>query len=267
MKLYTILCPWILSLFIIVTSFVVYPCQIVAQDVNWDIEFEQGFTQFQQGNFGEALPHLEKIANALPLLDAGTEVERTVYFVCGMCAQQMGDLHKSIVYNSKALELQDTPIELTIQLWGSQLQNYSELSMNENCVKTVERMMDIYRQHKYIDLVQSIMTYYSGVGDFKKVTEFEKDLSEFILPVVNSEMDEISNTIQWNTIYMSLAHSYKEINDLAKALHYYQKAATTITEYKRANLSLIYAAMSQIYELQGDKSSALKYQKLSVDCE
>lgn len=249
------------------TLFILWPSCIKAQNVNLGSEIELGFTKFQEGDWTEALAHLEIISSNLSSLGADTDIERTVYYACGMCAQRIGELNKSIAYNVKALELPNTPMDMTIQLLCSQLQNYSDLSMMNNCKKIIERMMNIYRLHKYIDLAQSVMEYYSRIGSYNKVIEFEKDLPQLIVPTANTEMNKISNTIQWNTIYLSLAHSFSELRDFPNALTYYQKGLETVTEYNKEMLSVIYASISKIYDLQGDKSSALKYQKLALESE
>lgn len=267
MNTYNLLRTRILSLYVILMVIILYPSQANAQNVNWDNEIEQGFTKFQEGDWAGAFVHLEKISNALSSIGTDTDIERTVYFACGLCTQQMGELNKSIAYNSKALELPNTPIDMTIQLLGSQLHNYSELSMKDNCEKAVDRMMEIYKSYRYIDLAQSIMTYYSEIGNFNKVIEFETDLSRLIIPTEKTEMEKISNAIQLNTIYMCLAHSYMELKDFTKALQYYNKSLETVTEYNKNNLSLIYAAISQIYDIKGNRAEALKYQKLAVESE
>ena len=243
------------------------PYQSKAQVVDWDDEFENGFTKFQQGNWADALLHLEKIANALPSLSLEADAEGMVYFACGMCIQQMGDVKKSIQYNSKALEISGIPIELRIQLLSSQLQNYSDLSLNNECEEIVNDMMKIYSSRKDINLADKIMTYYSAQSQFSKVIEFEKDIPNLIVPLATSEIDKISNTIQWNTIYMCLAHSFVELKEFDKALVYFQKSLETVTEYNMENLSVIYGSMSKAYYEIGDKTSALKYQKLSLESE
>lgn len=254
-------------LFFTIFIILLMPFQLKAQEVDWNSEFEQGFTKFQQGDWKDALSHLGKIANALPTLDLDVDSEGMVYFACGVCTQQMGDINQSIQYNSKAITLPIKQTELRIQILSSQLFNYSYLSMNNECEEIINDMIRIYNSKKYIGLASQIMTYYSELGKFSKVIEFEEDIPNFIIPNPNTEIDKISNTIQWNTIYMSLAHSFKELKDFNKALDYCQKSLDTITENNKNNRSVIYSLMSQIYMLQGDKATSLKYQKLSLESE
>ncbi len=254
-------------LFFTIFIILLMPFQLKAQEVDWNSEFEQGFTKFQQGDWKDALSHLGKIANALPTLDLDVDSEGMVYFACGVCTQQMGDINQSIQYNSKAITLPIKQTELRIQILSSQLFNYSYLSMNNECEEIINDMIRIYNSKRYIDLASQIMTYYSELGKFSKVIEFEEDIPNFIIPNPNTEIDKISNTIQWNTIYMSLAHSFKELKDFNKALDYCQKSLDTITENNKNNRSVIYSLMSQIYMLQGDKATSLKYQKLSLESE
>ena len=258
--------PFSIVLYLL-TTMILLPYRVEAQVVNWDKEFDYGFTKLQHGNWEEALFHLEKIVNALTSLSLEADAEGMVYFACGMCTQEMGDVKKSIQYNSKALEITRIPIELRIQLLSSQLQNYSDLSLNNECDEIVNDMMKIYSSRKDINLADKIMTYYSAQGQFSKVIEFEKDIPNIIEPLSTTEIDKISNTIQWNTIYMNLAHSFVELKQFDKALGYFQKSLETVTEYNMESLSVIYGAMSKAYYEIGDKTSALKYQKLSLEFE
>lgn len=258
--------PFSIVLYLL-TTMILLPYRVEAQVVNWDKEFDYGFTKLQHGNWEEALFHLEKIVNALTSLSLEADAEGMVYFACGMCTRQMGDVKKSIQYNSKALEITRIPIELRIQLLSSQLQNYSDLSLNNECDEIVNDMMKIYSSRKDINLAAEIMTYYSAQGQFSKVIEFEKDIKKLIAPLATTEMDKISNTIQWNTIYMNLAHSFVELKQFDKALGYFQKSLETVTEYNMESLSVIYGAMSKAYYEIGDKTSALMYQKLCVESE
>lgn len=251
----------------LLTTMILLPYRVEAQVVNWNKEFEYGFTKLQHGSWVEALLHLEKIVNALTSLNLEAETEGLVYFACGMCTQQMGDIKKSIQYNSKALEITEIPIELRILLLSSQLQNYSDLSLNNECDEIVNDMMKIYSSRKDINLADKIMTYYSAQSQFSKVIEFEKDIPNLIVPLSSTEIDKNSNTIQWNTIYMNLARSFVELKEFGKALSYYQKSLETVTEYNMKNLSVIYGSMSKAYYEIGDKTSALKYQKLCVESE
>lgn len=255
------------SLFITIIVIFSMPAQLQAQVIDWNSEFEFGFTKFKEGNWKEAFPHLEKIANALPSLGLDENGECMIYFACGTCAQQMGDIKKCIQYNTKALAISGIPVELRIQLLTSQLDNYSGLSMKNECERIINDMMGIYRSRKDINLVHEIMSYYLKEGKFSKVIEFEKDIPNFIVPLATNEMDKISNSIQWNSIYVCLAHSYDELKMYDKALNYFQKGLDTTTEYNKEMQSAIYESISKIYNKTGDKKSALKYQKLAVESE
>ena len=59
----------------LLTTMILLPYRVEAQVVNWDKEFDYGFTKFQQGNWEDALFHLEKIVNALSSLSLEADAE------------------------------------------------------------------------------------------------------------------------------------------------------------------------------------------------
>ena len=238
-----------------------------AQAINWNEELELGCKRFECGDWKNAYSHLYKIVNVLPSLGLDAHSEGMVYYMCGVCTQQMGDVNQSINYYAKGLAVSEIQMELRIQLLGFQLNNYSDLSMWSECEEIVNSMMEIYNSRKEIDLASYIMAYYVGVGKHSAVIEFEKDIPNFILPEPNGEMDQYANLIQWQNIYLGLAYSFSQLKMYPKALDYYQKSLDTITEGAKDNRAVIYSSMSRIYYELGDKASALKYQKMSLEVE
>ena len=232
---------------------------IQAQEtVDWDSEFECGFAEYKHGNWREALSHLEKIANALPSLSSDENSIGMLYLICGSCKQELGDIKSSIDYYSKALIMKGIQIELRTQLLCSQLNNYSALSMRNECETIINDMMKIFNVRKDIVLVEQIMSFYLKEGMYLKIISFENDITNIIASSRNTETNKDLHTIQLNSIYMCLAHSFSELNEYNKALVYCEKSLATINEYNKKNKSIIYAYMSKIYYDIGDKASALK---------
>lgn len=187
--------------------------------------------------------------------------------MCGVCTQQMGDVNQSIKYNAKGLAISGIQMELRIQLLTFQLNNYSTLSMWSECEGIVNSMMEIYKSRKDIDLAATIISYYAGAGNHSAVIEFEKDISNFIVPELDGEMNQYANLTQWQNIYLGLAYSFLQLKEYSRALEFYQKSLDTITEGAKDNRAVIYSSMSRIYYELGDKVSALKYQKMSLESE
>ena len=238
-----------------------------AQVTNWNDELEQGCMKFGCGDWENAFSHLHKIVNALPSLGFDAHSEGMVYYMCGVCTQQMGDVNQSIKYNAKGLAISGIQMELRIQLLTFQLNNYSTLSMWSECEGIVNSMMEIYKSRKEIDLAASIISYYAGAGNHSAVIEFEKDISNFIVPELDGEMNQYANLTQWQNIYLGLAYSFLQLKEYSKSLEFYQKSLDTITERTKDNRAVIYSSMSRIYYELGDKASALKYQKMSLESE
>lgn len=235
------------------------------QSTNWDYELEQGVKNFQNANFKDALVHLDKIANAIPTLGIDDQNAGMIYFMCGTCSSQLGQVENSIKYNNFALKLPTLPQELTIQLLGSQLDNYNILGLYANCNSIINRMMNLYDVNKTIDIVQFLIVYYVEHQQYNEAVKFEKELSDIIVPPAQNEIDRVTNKKEWNTIYMGLAHAFTELKEYDKALNYYSKSLETVTEYNKDTRSVIYSSIAKIFEIKGDKQSAIKYKKLAIE--
>lgn len=66
---------------------------------------------------------------------------------------------------------------------------------------------------------------------------------------------------------MCMARAFSEQQEYNKSLSYLGRCLETLTPYNQENKSTIYLMMADNYNKLGDKKSALKYQKLAIECE
>lgn len=251
---------------VMVSVIILFPQFISAQESNLESEMELGLAYFQDAQFKEAFPYFEKISVALS--NSGDEESLPIiYYFCHSCKYLSGDIVGSIPYGENAIKFETLPSELKIQVLKSLLNAYDELACQDKCLNTIDQLKILWKSYKATDIIESLVAYYSIHEEYANVILLEKDLQYIHNTNASNEMDQRSNMIQINTIYMCMAKAYSELKDFSKSLSYLEKCIETLTPSTQENKSTIYLMMADNYNKMGDKKSALKYQKLAIDTE
>lgn len=245
---------------------VIFPQFIYGQECDLESEMEIGVANFRNAQFKEALPHFEKISKVLSQTH-DEEVLPVIYFFCQSCKLYSGDIAGSISYGEKAINFNTLSREYQIQVLKSLLIAYDELALQDKCDNTIEKINLLWKTYKVSDVIETLVSYYTSHEEYTKVISREADLQYFDNIDASTEIDQTSNTIQLNTIYMCMAKAFSELKDYKKSISYLAKCLETLTPYTQENKSTIYLMMADNYNKLGDKKLALKYQKLAFETE
>lgn len=242
---------------------------LIAFGQNIETELQLGVTDFQDGEYADALIHLEKVVNEMPAEANNSELRTNIFFMCSTSAHAIEDYRKSIYYNDMLLSIQGLPTYYRIPSLKLQLTNYDILGMDEESEKLITELQTLEAKDlpakSRLDILEALTTYYFNHADYHKVANCEKLLPDMVMPTSMDEVTKQATTISWNTIYMVLGKSFLELNNTERALRYFSKALGNITTQIEANRSLIYRLMVDVYIKQGDAKQALKYQKKSIE--
>lgn len=251
---------------IVLTLLALFPQFVSGQEFSLESELEQGVTKFQNAQFKEAFSHFEKITEVLSQ-SGDEEALPVIYYFCQSCKFNGGDIAGSIPYGEKALNFTTLTFEYQIQVLRSLLGAYDELGLEDKCLSTVAKLNFLWQSWKVTDIIEPLLSYYSIHQEYEKIISFESDLQFLKSNDASTDIDRISTTIQLNTIYMCMAKAFFEQTEYNKSLSYLERCLETLTPYNQENKSTIYLMMSDNYKKLGDKKSALRYQKLAIECE
>lgn len=237
---------------------------------NIETELQLGVTDFQNGEYTDALIHLEKVVNEIPTEADNGELRINIFFMCSTSAHAIEYYRKSIYYNDMLLSIQGLPTYYRILALTLQLTNYDVLSMDEESEKLtneLQRLLDTkdLSAKSRLDIIEALTNYHCNHTDYCKVVDYEKLLPNIVMTTGMNESTKQAVTISWNTIYMVLGKSFLELNNTERALRYFTKALENITPQIEANRSLIYRLMVDVYIKQNNPKQALKYQKKSME--
>lgn len=251
---------------IIISIITLFPQFVSGQEYNLESEMELGVVCFKNAQFKEAFPHFEKISEVLSN-SGDEEVLPVIYYFCQSCKFFSGDVQGSIPYGEKAVRFKTLPPEYQIQVLKILLSAYDEFALQDKCENTIDMLKLLWKSYKVTDIIESLVTYYSTHQDYLNVIKLENDLLYLKNIDTSNDIDQTSNTVQLNSIYMCMAKAYSELNDFGRSISYLQKCIETLTPYTKENKSTIYLMMADSYNKMGDKKSALKYQKLAIETE
>lgn len=251
---------------IVLTLLALFPQFVSGQEFSLDSELEQGVSNFQNAQFKEALSHFEKITEVLSQ-SRDEEALPVIYYFCQSCKYNSGDIAGSVPYGEKALNFTTLPFQYQIQVLRSLLGAYDELGLEDKCLSTVEKLNLLWKSSKITDIIEPLLTYYSNHQEYEKITSLESDLQYLESNDASNDIDRISKTIQLNTIYMCMAAAFSEQQEYNKSLSYLQRCLETLTPYNQENKSTICLMMADNYNKLGNKKSALRYQKIAIECE
>lgn len=243
-----------------------FPQFIFGQECDLESEMQQGIANIQNAQFKEALPHFEKISQVLTQT-GDEETLPVIYYLCQSCKFISGDIVGSIPYGEKAINFKSLPPEYQIQVLKSLLTAYDELALKDKCDNTIAKINLLWKTYKVSDVIETLVSYYTTHQEYTNVISRETDLQYFENIEASNGINQTSNTIQLNTIYMCMAKAYSEMKGFVKSNSYLEKCIETLTPYTQENRSTIYLMMADNFNKLGDKKSALKYQKLALETE
>lgn len=243
-----------------------FPQFVSGQECNLESEVKLGVAHFQNAQFKEALPHFEKIVEVLSH-SGDEEVLPVIYYFCQSCKIFCGDTKGSIPYGEKAIKFKTLPLEYQIQVLTSLLSAYDELALHDKCMHTINRLNLLWKSYRTLDIIESLISYYTNHQEYLNVVNFENDLQNLKDIEDSNDIDSTSNTVLLNTIYLCMAKAYSELKDYNKSISYLEKCIDTLTPYTHEHKSTIYSMMAFNYNKMGDKKSALKYHKLALEIE
>lgn len=254
----------ILGIILILLS--LFPQFVFGQEFNIESELELGVANLQNAQFNDAFHHFEIISEVLSQ-SGDEEVLPVIYYLCQSCKYSCGDIAASITYGEKAIQFTTLPFEYQIQVLSSLLGAYDELGLEDKCLNTIAKLNLLWKSSKVTDIIAPLLSYYSMHKEYDKITSFDSDLQYLKSYDTSTDIDQISTTIQLNTIFMCMARAFSEQQEYDKSISYLERCLETLTPYNQENKSKIYLMMADSYNKLGDKKSALKYQKLAIECE
>lgn len=251
---------------IIIALLILMAQTVYGQENNIEKEIEQGILNFQNAQFEQALLHLEPIVQIIPENYCWND-RAILIFICESSAIAIEDFEKVILYGEKLKKINDLPIEYKIQNLNYLLGAYDALAQETKCISTIDQLKNIFTSYKSINILDAITLYYLLHKNYTEIICFEEDLKLINSDQNKGELDDITDKIAWNSVYMGLAQSFMQLEDYHKAITYLEKSLDTIIPAIEDNRSGIYQSLSRAYLELGDKKTALKYQKLAIESE
>ena len=230
-------------------------------------ELELGMERYKNNSFEQALLHFEKVYPIISEIDEADGLTIFLCYLCQTCENKLGNFQNAIHYGEKALTFRTLSVDDKAQILCQMLHSYDKLSLEKECVSTINKLNDLFVSYKHPDIIINIVLYYYLHKSYKEVVEFEKDLAFFDLKMLQMESEKwnVTTVIGINSLYKTMADSFSELKDYKKSLLYYLKALDTLTPINQEDRWAIYASISVVYDKLGDKESALKYQQMWLD--
>ena len=235
---------------------------VYGQENDIEKEIEQGMLNFQNAQFEQALMHLEPIVQIIPDIDYWDE-RAMLIFLCESSALAVEDFEKSIKYGEIILKIDNIPLELKTTVYCDLLTAYDTFSLENKCSHIINELNELFKLSKDVCIIDKIATYYIRHNKYDEVIMLEKELNNINISQDKNEIDIIADKIAWNTIYMTLAQSFMQLENFQSAITYDNKALDTIIPAIEDNRSGIYQYLARAYQEIGDKNTALKYQKIA----
>ena len=226
-------------------------------------ELDSAIKDMQHLCYVSSLSHIENYLNSTKSND--DETYAIACFIGGTSSHLIGDYKKSKDLLDEIINLPNLPIELKIQSMCYQLTNYLELSLTDECIPVVKELSDLYETTKSIDILYSLIHYYSSQHKYQEVLDYEKYVSEIPIPEKTDNISDVTTISNLLGMYMNLANAYTQNEDWDNSLKYWLKSLDTFIDDNQEAKSVIYFHIAENYSNLGDRKNALKYQELAMN--
>lgn len=226
-------------------------------------ELDSAIKDMQHLCYDSALLHIENYLNSTKSND--DETYAIAFFIGGTSSHLIGDYKKSKDLLDEIINLPNLPKELKIQSMCYQLTNYLELSLTDECIPVVKELSDLYETTKSIDILYSLINYYSSQQKYQEVLDHEKFVSEIAIPEKTDNISDVTTISLLHGMYMNLANAYTQNEDWDNSLKYWLKSLDTFIDDNQEAKSVIYSYIAENYSNLGDRKNALKYQELAMN--
>lgn len=226
-------------------------------------ELGKGLNDFQNYDYVGAIKHIENFLNESQNIDEDSY--EFACFIAGTSARILGDCVKSKKYLDEISISQEMPLEIRSAIITSQLQNYMDLSLSEECIPFVKELEELYIELQSLDLLHPLISYYQSINDYTNILKFEKQIKKYELSNSVNTISDITELSRIHGIYMIFAWVYREKENWNKALTYFFKCLETYYEGNGNDISDLYTHISNAYSHLGDRRNALKYQDMAFN--
>lgn len=245
-----------------ILNIIIMPFFCHALDLDKEIEDFQN--NLFNANYQEALFSLENILNSKEVENLDLSVKGILFCYAGSCSSHLDEFEKSNQYYNRALLTNTLSDDLIMDVLCGLLQNYDVLDQQKESREIETILCETFKSNKKLYVLDKLMAHFLHIQEYDKIIQFESDLP-FLIQDTSNELNILSNSLAWDSVYTSLAYAYYEKQNYLKSLEYLFKQLNSLTDFNKSEARLIYQVISECYEKLGDRENALKYKKLAME--